>query len=404
MTAPFLSVARLADAEFRAVRRRAIFDCCKWDPQVEDVCTLSRAPLVTTPEAWHELSRLAESLARETLAAEAELLERPDLHRDLALPRAVVGALGEARRVGATRGAARLIRFDFHHTSAGWRISEANSDVPGGINEASGFPLLVAPHYRGTAPAGDPAGVYVEALLAAAPPRPRVALLHATSYSDDLQMMAYLARRLESAGAQPVLASPAHIRWRDGLAFHDGRPLDLAVRFFPGDWLADLPREAGWQRYYAGGRTPVSNPAAALLTQSKRWPLAWDRMRTPLPAWRSLLPETRDPREVPWRNDCDWVVKPALGRVGEDVAMAGLVSEKDWKRISRDCARYPGHWVAQRRFDVAPLEIEGRPCYPCVGVYTVDGRVAGAYGRLAPRPLIDDRAEDAAVLVGAGAA
>jgi hypothetical protein len=29
----------------------------------------------------------------------------------------------------------------------------------------------------------------------------------------------------------------------------------------------------------------------------------------------------------------------------------------------------------------------------------VDGRVAGAYGRLAERPLIDARARDAAVLI-----
>jgi hypothetical protein len=35
----------------------------------------------------------------------------------------------------------------------------------------------------------------------------------------------------------------------------------------------------------------------------------------------------------------------------------------------------------------------------CLGVYTIDGRAAGIYGRMAPRPLIDDRAEDVAVLV-----
>jgi len=34
-------------------------------------------------------------------------------------------------------------------------------------------------------------------------------------------------------------------------------------------------------------------------------------------------------------------------------------------------------------------------------VYTVDERVAGAYGRLASRPLIDSHAEDAAVLAAA---
>jgi len=37
--------------------------------------------------------------------------------------------------------------------------------------------------------------------------------------------------------------------------------------------------------------------------------------------------------------------------------------------------------------------------YPSVGIYTIDGHAAGAYGRIAERPLIDGRARDAAVLV-----
>jgi hypothetical protein len=36
--------------------------------------------------------------------------------------------------------------------------------------------------------------------------------------------------------------------------------------------------------------------------------------------------------------------------------------------------------------------------FPCLGVYTLDDRVIGAYGRLARTPLIDARAADAAVL------
>jgi hypothetical protein len=55
--------------------------------------------------------------------------------------------------------------------------------------------------------------------------------------------------------------------------------------------------------------------------------------------------------------------------------------------------------VAQRRFAATPLRIGETDRYPGVGVYTVDGRVAGAYGRIAERPLIDARARDAAVLI-----
>ena len=38
--------------------------------------------------------------------------------------------------------------------------------------------------------------------------------------------------------------------------------------------------------------------------------------------------------------------------------------------------------------------------YPCLGVYTIDGRAAGIYGRIAPKPFIDYAAVDVAVLVG----
>jgi hypothetical protein len=42
-----------------------------------------------------------------------------------------------------TPAAARVLRFDFHWTDQGWKISEVNSDVPGGYCEASDLPRLM---------------------------------------------------------------------------------------------------------------------------------------------------------------------------------------------------------------------------------------------------------------------
>jgi hypothetical protein len=70
---------------FSEVKHSAIFECCKWDPQVEDVCTLSPLPLVLQAEAWRELILLAEKLAQETIAAELEILQRPALFKKLGL-------------------------------------------------------------------------------------------------------------------------------------------------------------------------------------------------------------------------------------------------------------------------------------------------------------------------------
>ena len=117
MKAPWIPVEPLAPGAFAELRRRAIVDCCKWDPQVGDTCTLARSPLVVTREAWDEVVRIAEALAAETLAAERELIERPELHRALGLPRAARRALRHVARVGAPASAARIVRFDFHLTS-----------------------------------------------------------------------------------------------------------------------------------------------------------------------------------------------------------------------------------------------------------------------------------------------
>jgi hypothetical protein len=55
--------------------------------------------------------------------------------------------------------------------------------------------------------------------------------------------------------------------------------------------------------------------------------------------------------------------------------------------------------VAQRRFEALALEHEGEALHPCLGVFVIDGRAAGVYGRVARRPLIDSRARDVPVLV-----
>ena len=177
--------------------------------------------------------------------------------------------------------------------------------------------------------------------------------------------------------------------------------MDAIVRFFPGDWLPHLPRLCGWPQLFAGGMTPVSNPPTALFVQSKRFPLVWELLRTPLPTWRALLPETRDPRSAPWRTGDEWIVKPALGRAGEGVGIKSLVEPKTWRQILHGTRWFPGSWVAQRRFEPKPAEVGGLPMYPCLGVFTIGDRVVGAYGRVAPRPLIDAQAQDAAVLTAA---
>ncbi len=296
-----------------------------------------------------------------------------------------------------------MVRFDFHWTAGGWRISEANTDVASGFIEASGVTNLMAEKYPGCRPAGDPTGVLSEAVLRLAGPGAVVGLMHLSIFSEDRQVMLYLAQRLAEAGVKPCLFSPEHLRWYVGRAGVDcawqSGPLAWVMRFLPAEWLPRLPARTGWEGFLAGGRTAVCNPAYAVLTQSKRFPLVWDELATPLPSWRALLPETRSPRDLDGLVEEDWVLKPALGHEGHHVGVGGVSEPEDWRLIRRAVARDSGAWAAQRRFHPSPLASPEGLLYPCLGVYVIDDRVAGAYGRVAGRPLIDDRSREVAVLL-----
>lgn len=182
------------DAErFAALRNRMMLDGFKWDPQVGDVGTLAAFAVVLPVAIWYQLSELAERLTAEMLRAEEELLHRPELLNRLGLPRELHRILAKEKSP-PTPSAARVVRFDFHPTPEGWQISEANSDVPGGYTEASNFTRLMAEHFPGLGPPrGDPASQLVRALAGYGR---EVALLSATGYMEDQQIVSYLAALL----------------------------------------------------------------------------------------------------------------------------------------------------------------------------------------------------------------
>jgi len=71
----------------------------------------------------------------------------------------------------------------------------------------------------------------------------------------------------------------------------------------------------------------------------------------------------------------------------------------DWLRTRLAVQLLPGNWVAQRRFESVPVSTLVGPRHVCLGVYTVNGRAAGAYARLSEKPLIDFAAVDVALLL-----
>jgi len=400
-TSDLRAAPRLDATVMRDIRRKAALEGCKWDSQVGDVMTLAPFPLVLKRSVWNQLADWAEQLSVEAASAEYEIAQRPDLLRLLGIPRVLRNVLADDAPL--TPAAGRVIRFDFHLTTEGWRISEANSDVPGGFTEASHFTGMMAEHFPGFQTAGDPAEAFVDTLITTTGQSGQIALLTAPGYMEDHQVVSFLASRLRKRGCQTYLAKPEQILWRDSVAWlrsswYKG-PLDAIVKFYQAEWLSRLPKETAWQYFFRGGRTPVANPALAVITESKRFPLVWDELNTPLPTWRMLLPETRAARATAWANDEQWLVKTAMCNTGDTVSIRELMTPAQWFQTRFNVMMSPGKWIAQKRFESMPVSTPVGLRHVCIGVYTVNGQAAGAYARLAEKPLIDFAAVDVALLI-----
>jgi len=399
---PIHAGANLPISEWSKLRLRAIFDYCKWDPQCGDHSVLGRFPLLLEFDIAVELGHLAECLTREALAAEDEILSNTRLLRRLSIPKSIRECL-EKPENGRRSDHVRVMRFDFHLTTCGWQISEVNADVPGGYVEASGWNKLFAEQLQGYYAPVDPTAVYADAICGIVPHGGLVALAHATVYSEDRQVMAHLGRELESRGRKSCLVSPKNLDWSSGKAvlttdFVTGGPA-MVVRLSPAEWLPSMCEKSCWEPWFGESVTALSNPGKALALQSKRFPLVWNELKTDLATWRKLLPRTTCPSEIQNLDRDDLVLKPAFGRVGENVAIRGLTALLEHQEILRSVRRDELRWVAQERFEVVPIPTEEGNMFPCIGVYTVNGKMAGLYGRAARKALIDQNAQDIAVLI-----
>lgn len=396
----------LARKEWLDLQKRAIFDFGKWDIQCEDHSVLAPFPLLMERETAEFLNETAEALAKEAFEAEAEILSQPNILDRLGLPRALRKAFRKNASALHGRPEVRVMRFDFHLTVEGWRISEVNADVPGGFVEASGWNSLFAESLSGAIAPPAPSKVYAQAIHRAVGANALVAFVHATAYSDDRQVMHHLARYFHQQDLRVCLLSPVHLRWEDGhariqSAFATGWP-DAIIRFFPAEWLPNLRPEERWRPYFEMTKTVLSNPATAIVLQTKRFPLIWDGLQTDLSTWRKMLPETRELGGLDGAFDETWVLKPALGRVGEGVGIHGITVHAELLRLAREARRRPQGWIVQKRFNTLPMLTAAGPKYPCIGVFTIGGKAAGFYGRIADCPIINQNAQDVAVLVSTG--
>ena len=396
-----IKIESIPDDKYSEYRYDVIFKAYKWDPQVGDHNTISKHVILINQETARQLETWAESLTLETKLMEEALIKNLSLTKKLGLPKSIRRVLRSLTNYDSDQNV-RLMRFDFHPTTTGWAVSEVNSDVPGGLAEASILPQIASKYFEGYEPHNHVANSLYEAYRNKIKKEGTVAFVHATSYSDDRQVMQYLSDYFNDQGLNTVFAAPDHLQWINKKAIsvvqgEEGK-IDGIIRFFPLEWLTNLPKKAKWRGYY-DCEIPSCNHPVAIFAQSKRLPLIWDDLGIDIPVWKKLLPKTSDPKKIQFDQE-DWILKPALGRVGEGISIRSVVPPKELKQIEKAAHKEPHNWVAQQMFHSQPVITKDQESFHlCIGVFTVDGKRAGFYGRISPYPRIDANAKDIPILV-----
>ncbi len=302
------------------------------------------------------------------------------------------------------------------------RSCEMNSDTPSGEAEAVLINQLLHPFHSTTT---DPNTNFPEAfwqmLIASHLARMNgainshsalsipqsVAIVYPTDLPEDLSMIAIYKRWLEERGCSVTLGSPYNLGLdKERRVTVMGEVVDLIIRHYKTDWWGE--REMVWrnQTPFADpdplerellllleaeneGRVTVVNPFGAIVLQNKlAMALMWERQELFSPEaqrWiAEYIPETRRITAIDTRQlkRQEWVLKSDYGCEGDSVVCGAFVKEKDWQLSL--ASLIPEHWVAQRFFEVAPIEGEESEgiLLPNYGVYLLGGAAGGFFTRL----------------------
>lgn len=298
------------------------------------------------------------------------------------------------------------------------RACEMNSDTPSGEAEAVLLNQMLHSLHPGTT---DPNTAFPEAFwqmlvashqarLTDADTPQSIAIIYPTDLPEDLSMIAIYKRWLEERGCRVVLGSPFNL----GVDSQHrvtviGQPVDLILRHYKTDWWGE--REIVWTNQAEfldpdpldrellllleaenEGRVTVVNPFGAVVTQNKlAMALMWERQElfsAEAREWiAELIPETRRATAIDLHHlkREEWVLKSVYGCEGDSVICGAFAKPQDWELALTTLI--PRHWIAQRFFDVAPIEDgpTAEPLLPNYGVYVLGGQAAGFYTRLSKK-------------------
>lgn len=363
-----------------------------WDAFVAGQRRVDVHPLVLSRALHDAAVRAAEGVVR-VIGRIAERAHDDETERaHYALPHDAV-RLAAASRDGGDR--ASLMRVDLLLDETGaWRACEINADCPGGHNEALGLPRLA--RAAGFMAGANPTHVVerlVERLRELAQGG-AVGLVYATAYAEDLQVCALLKRELERRGVQAVLAAPTQPRLRRGEVLVGRTPVRVLYRYFPTEWMDGQKNLGGLVDALASGRLKTLTAFSHLYTQSKlAFARAWAHGATLDDEDRAILDA-----HVPYSVDLSaidraevvgdrarWVVKRAMGRVGDQVFVGPTYAQDDWTPTvdAIRALRADGQaWLAQRFVKQRPIPTPWGNRFVTLGAYVEGGRFAGYFARI----------------------
>jgi hypothetical protein len=347
---------------------------------------LHESAVRTAEEAWCVVGHVADLAHQE-----------PEELRLYGLSSDAVALACAARRGGDT---ASLVRVDLLLTEDGqWRACEVNVDSPGGYNEAVGLASVArAAGFRGAEEAGDPLAALVQRLCALSTDGGggAIGLIHSTAHAEDLQIAALIRRQLRTRGHDGVLLPATALHESGGRLVARGRTLSVLYRYFPTEYMHGFSNVPEIAQCLESGAVRSLTSFSWYVAQSKfAYARAWARKSefsaSLARAVESALPFTVDvaaltPEQL-IRERPAWVLKRALGRVGDQVVVGELTNDASWAQIVDDVLAFRSsgeRWIAQRNVAQQALSTPWGPRLVTLGAYLCDGKFVGYFARLSP--------------------
>jgi hypothetical protein len=354
-----------------------------WDAFVAGTRRVDHHPLVLSEAAHEEAKRVAvRAVDLVSRAPSDQERARYKLHPD-------IERLAAAARAGSDLGS--LARVDLLLREDGRFVAcEVNADCPGGHNETVALPRLArsAGMRRGFDPT-DIAPRLADRLVALSggkgSPRGAIALVYATAWAEDLQVVAFVEKLVRERGGRAI-RTPVTALSGDPITVR-GERVAVLYRFYPLEYLAEMPNVGDLARATERGELSSISSFASIHAQSK---LAMARAFVNEPdAARAVFPETLAfadaDRAAIVRDREGWVLKRDLSRVGDHVIVGALATDDEMRAAVADVEeleRDGDVWIAQRFIPQRAIETPWGPRLVTLGAYVLDGAFAGYFARI----------------------